>query len=274
MNFGGRFARMRRVACLSLLLAAVGVGVDAQPRVYKWVDANGVVHFSDAPPEDGTAQTVVVPSTEAPAVAPRPPANTRTPVGEADTAPQAPAAATPPARPSAPDCSTQSPAKRAGLDLYAVDEEPPLPLSSEQIETFERVAKTMAHRWSGNETGFACEAGVRQSLNRTIVSEGRAESALQFVLESTITARDRSHREPLRIAVRNERLWVNQGDASLLDVSERGLEFGYRERVGGAVSERYWRITLDGRRGMKIERAVYTNGAMLEATVWELSKAY
>jgi hypothetical protein len=102
----------------------------------------------------------------------------------------------------------------------------------------------------------------------------RAEGALQFVLESTISAPDRTHRESLRIAVRNEQFRVNQGAASLIDVSERGLEFGYRERVGGAMSERYWRITLDGPREMKIERAVYVNGAMLEATAWELSKPY
>jgi hypothetical protein len=170
------------------------------------------------------------------------------------------------------DCATQSPVKRAGGDLY--DQEPALPLSRDQLEAFEAIVKAMAYRWAGTETGFACESGERRRLNRAIVSRGRAESALQLVLESTITASDRNHRESLRIAVRNENLWVNQGEASLVDVSERGIEFGYRQRVGGAVSEHYWRITLDGRRGMKIERALYTNGAMAEATIWELSKPY
>jgi hypothetical protein len=211
MDFGGRFGRVRRVARLSLLLAAIGAGAGA-------------------------------------------------------TAQQAPAP------PSAPDCSTESPAKRAGVDLNTDDEELRIPLSREQIASFEAVAEAIAFRWSGTETGFACERGVRRQLNRTIVSEGHAEGALQFMLESSITAPDRRHRESLRIGVRNEQLWVNQGGASLTELSEHGLEFGYRERVGGAVSERYWRITFDGQREMRVERAVYTNGAMVEATAWDLSK--
>jgi len=176
-------------------------------------------------------------------------------------------------RPAAPDCSTESPAKRAGVNLNAADEEPGLPLSSDQIEAFKTLVKNVAYRWSGTETGFGCEAGERRRLNRAIVSQGRAESALTLLLESTITASDRSQRESVRLSVRNEYLWVNQVEASVLDVSERGIEFGYRERVGGALAERYLRVTLDGVRGMKIERAMYTNGAMQEATVWELSKA-
>ena len=208
MNFGGSCGRVRGVACLSLVLATIGV--DAQP----------------------TAAT----------------------------------------RPAAPDCSTQSPAKRAGVDLNAADQEAGLPLSSDQIESFKAFVKTMASRWSGTETGFGCEAGERRRLNRGIVSQGRAESTLTLLLESTISASDRTQRESLRISVRNEHLWVNQVEASLLDVSERGIEFSYRERVGGALAERYLRITLDGARGMKLERAIYTNGAMQEATVWELNK--
>ncbi len=52
----------RNTLLLLALLGCVGVAQAAQEQVYKWTDAAGVVHFSDAPPPRGTlnVQTVRV----------------------------------------------------------------------------------------------------------------------------------------------------------------------------------------------------------------------
>ncbi len=67
-----RFGRsdLRAIACVALLLT----GVAAHADVYKWIDAEGRVHFTDRPPpSDGrlvsigqTARTVTLSSAEAP----------------------------------------------------------------------------------------------------------------------------------------------------------------------------------------------------------------
>ncbi len=44
-----------RVFALGIILTVVCAGVYAQQTVYKWVDKDGVVHFSDAPPDDAEA---------------------------------------------------------------------------------------------------------------------------------------------------------------------------------------------------------------------------
>ena len=65
--------RLRQVATVAIVLTAVCVSAYAQKTVYKWVDEDGVVHFSEAPPgEENTAEseTVVIPkSPPAPATA-------------------------------------------------------------------------------------------------------------------------------------------------------------------------------------------------------------
>ena len=66
---------------LSLTLVLMASNVAAQQTVYKWVDADGVVHFGDAPPPDvaivdsGTIKTTPAPAS---AAAPKPLAATST----------------------------------------------------------------------------------------------------------------------------------------------------------------------------------------------------
>lgn len=66
------------------LLAAVAATTgQAADKVYKWKDANGAIHFSDAPPPKGTEfnnvkivnQSAAITSEQAPAAAPADPAN-------------------------------------------------------------------------------------------------------------------------------------------------------------------------------------------------------
>lgn len=265
---------------IALLLAAISVS--AQPRVYRWVDANGVVHFSDAPPGDAegvTAETVVVPSSAAATGADRP--VSYTPVGAprvvegaaAEEQDAATAAEPAPSRDSL--CSSESPRKQSGQDMYAFSDEKPEPLPSEEIESIETFIKGMVGRWSGTDIGFSCDGETsRRPASRAVTSEGRAESSLRLVLASTLSSKDRSHLEQLRIGVRDQRLWVNGGYASLLAVSARVLAFAYRERSGGAINERYWEIELDGRRDMKITYVIWSHGTVNETSIWELEKPY
>jgi hypothetical protein len=43
------------ILALGIILMVVGANVDAQQTVYKWVDKDGVVHFSDEPPVQSEA---------------------------------------------------------------------------------------------------------------------------------------------------------------------------------------------------------------------------
>ncbi len=282
---------------LALTLAALSAG--AQAPIYRWVDADGVVHYSDAPPADSQAieaVTLVVSSSVPQVGAERPRTNTPVesfPAVRADTAsqPQNSAAALP-AQTADPNCSSPSPRKRAGI-LYdfEVDSSPsprkqpgipydfevhdrPEPLTAEKIDAFETVIREMAGHWSGTDVGLACDGANTAPARGTVVSEGRLESSLRFALESTISAQGRNRRDLLRMEVRDERPWVNQGPATFISVSDRVLEFAYAERIGGGVSERYWRIELDGRRAMTIEQETFANGALVEAGTWQLEKRF
>ncbi len=44
-----------RVILLGLILTVACAGVYAQQTVFRWVDEDGVVHFSDAPPDESEA---------------------------------------------------------------------------------------------------------------------------------------------------------------------------------------------------------------------------
>ena len=44
-----------RVFALGIILTVVCASVYAQQTVYKWVDEDGVVHFTDAPPNESEA---------------------------------------------------------------------------------------------------------------------------------------------------------------------------------------------------------------------------
>jgi hypothetical protein len=50
-NFG-------RIFTLGIILAFIVVNVDAQETVYKWVDEEGTVHFSDQPPDESKSVEV------------------------------------------------------------------------------------------------------------------------------------------------------------------------------------------------------------------------
>lgn len=57
-------SRFGQMIAISLALTAVCAGAPAEETVYKWVDEDGVVHFSDAPPAEGDpsdAETLVIP---------------------------------------------------------------------------------------------------------------------------------------------------------------------------------------------------------------------
>ena len=44
-----------RICTLGIFLAFIAVNVDGQETVYKWVDEDGVVHFSAEPPDESKA---------------------------------------------------------------------------------------------------------------------------------------------------------------------------------------------------------------------------
>ena len=53
-----------QVIAIAIALTAICASVNAQKTVYKWVDEDGVVHFSDAPPAEANpaeAETLVIP---------------------------------------------------------------------------------------------------------------------------------------------------------------------------------------------------------------------
>ena len=271
----------RFLIAIALTLAAISVS--AQSRVYRWVDAEGVVHFSDERPaeSDGVvAETVVVRESSGHLRIADVPAESVS-VLEPESAPE-PQPETVLVPPGARDCSSPSPRKQSGQDLYAFPDDRPEPLRTEEIESFETVIKGMAGRWSGTDVGFACgREANRRPASRAIASEGRAGSPAELVLDSTISSRGSNHRELLRIELRDQRLWVNSTYASLISVSDRVLAFGYRQRTGGiiastggAVLESEWRIELGGRRNMKIEHAHWANGTLIGTSTWEFRKPF
>ena len=56
--------KRRRIYALVTFLAFVATGAFAQQTVYKWVDKDGVVHFSEAPPDESEAASVEILTTE------------------------------------------------------------------------------------------------------------------------------------------------------------------------------------------------------------------
>lgn len=78
---------MKRALLLPLLLA-LPLSAMAQAKVYRWVDAQGQVHYSQTPPPEIGAQAHsvrTVPASAAPAPSPSPPAATKpaTPAAQA-----------------------------------------------------------------------------------------------------------------------------------------------------------------------------------------------
>ena len=68
--------KMGQIIVTAIALIAICAGAYAEKTVYKWVDEDGVVHFSDAPPADADpadAETLVIPKSP-PALEPAQPA--------------------------------------------------------------------------------------------------------------------------------------------------------------------------------------------------------
>jgi len=84
-----------QILAIAMALMAVCAGAKAEQTVYKWVDEDGVVHFSDSPPADSKpddVETVAIPkSPPAPPVI-QPPAASTTATRPQSKQPETPAA--------------------------------------------------------------------------------------------------------------------------------------------------------------------------------------
>jgi hypothetical protein len=276
--------KFRNASCLLIacaLLATATSILNAQSAVYRWIDDNGVVHFGDAPPDAASgikAEAIALPNVQT-SFRPVPPPPARTVAAESvedtevATSPATRTASLP--TPPLEQCFDASPIIRSGQDLYDVDAEA-TPLEPREIELFRRVVSAMQGRWRGPDTGFYClERGAvdeKRPFNRTIDAEGDLNPPDRFVLDSRLQSQGSNRREPLRIEIRDEMLVINSGAATLMGVSERALDFGYKLQVGGLVTEYYWHITLAGTRGMNLRQRTYTQGELSASSFWNLTK--
>ena len=95
------FARnISRILITTITLTTVGAAAYAEKTVYKWVDEDGVAHFSDAPPPESNpdnTETLIIPKTP-PNAAPAQPAakSAAAPVPVAENQPTPPVTETPP----------------------------------------------------------------------------------------------------------------------------------------------------------------------------------
>jgi hypothetical protein len=280
---------IRNTCCLfaaCALSAAVAPVLHAQSAVYRWVDENGVVHFGDAPPDAASglkADTIVLPDVQTSFRSLPPPlANTTadaTAAEPADETAPAPTPAASSARLPAPvveQCSDPSPTIGTGQDLYDFSAEPDR-LEPQEIALFRRLISTMQGRWRGPDTGFYClERGAvdeKRPFDRTIEAEGDLNPPDQFVLDSRIQSRGSNRRELLRIEIRDRKLVINSGTATLISVSDGAIDFGYKVQVGGLVTEYYWRTTLAGARNMTLQQWTYTQGELSASSRWNLTKS-
>lgn len=66
-----------------IVTVALGASTAAQAEVYKWVDSEGVTHYSQQPPEAGTAKEIPVPRpAAAPAAEPQAASPTEAPIAK------------------------------------------------------------------------------------------------------------------------------------------------------------------------------------------------
>ncbi len=95
-----------RILALGIILAIIAAGTHAQETVYKWVDKEGVVHFSETPPDASEAVNVeTITTAKAPPYTPPPKPTEKPPATVAETAPPEPA---PPAPAAAMDLTAMS----------------------------------------------------------------------------------------------------------------------------------------------------------------------
>jgi hypothetical protein len=267
-----------RYGLVGTLLLLAAATVSAQSKVYRWVDANGVVHFSDSRPnesENVEAETIVVPDlpTRFETIRPLADRATESTLLEPDPAPTEAPNPLIPTFDQERECFAPSPVKQSGRDVYESAGIPSL-LTGEGIESLRRVVSEMSRRWSGKEDGFSCDGSPerkeRRPSNREVTAEGRLESPDNFAFDYTLSTGSSNHRERLRIALRNDQLWVNNGGATLFLASDRALAFGYIVQLGGALNEQYWRIESDPGRSLAIQQMVYHHGALISSSRWDL----
>jgi hypothetical protein len=276
--------KARSIHCLfiaSAISTAAATTLMAQSAVYRWTDQNGVVHFGDAPPDAATgveAQTITLPDVQT-SFRPLPQSQvqpvTTDSTQNAGPAPTQTADSSHLPSPRLEQCSDPSPIVGTGQDLYDFDAQSER-LEPHEVDLFRRVVSAMRGRWRGPDNGFYClergEIDEKRPFDRTIEAEGDLDPPDRFVLDSTIQMQGSNRRELLRIEVRDEKLFINSGTASLLNVSERELKFGYKLQVGGVVTEYYWRIALAGTRGMTLQQWTYTQGELSASSDWKLTK--
>ena len=102
-----------RLIVLVGVLLAIAVPTDAQQTVYKWVDEDGVVHMSDAPPENSQNVETITIQPAPPAVAP---AHTPVATQSVDPAPRRPVA------PPAIELPTAAPVDVSAMTLEELDQ--------------------------------------------------------------------------------------------------------------------------------------------------------
>lgn len=265
-----------------LAFLLVAADASAQSKIYRWVDDRGVVHFSDYPPEEagnGPTETVDLPDLPT-SFRPIPsiPGLTAPP----ENPPETPAAAAPrseaPAPPPTPvtdDCELLSPIIQNGDDLFAFDDER-VPLTRAEADAYRLAIRALEGAWTGRNSGYKCDLRVSTDRRRpvdgrmTVSAEINAED--DFLFDQTISSGGVNRRDLLRIDIRNGALRVNQVYTSLLEGSESVLAFGYKVRVGGVVSEHYWRFEQRGARNLTMERWTYVLGQLSDYDHWDLTR--
>jgi hypothetical protein len=267
------------IAC-ALLAAPVSI-LNAQLAVYRWIDANGVVHFGDSPPDAASGlavDTIAIPSVQTSFRTPViPPAPLTSAGSTAANAPD-PTPVTPSVRvmdAQTEQCSDPSPTIRSGIDLYEFNAEA-TPLEPQYVELFRKAFGAMQGRWHGPDSGFYCvETGSideERLFNRMIEAEGDLNPPDRFVLDATLQSQGSNRRENLRIELRDRKLVVNSGAATMIRASDGELEFGYKVQLGGTVTEYYWQVTLAGTRAMTLRQRTYTQGDLSASSIWNLTK--
>ena len=107
------FAKSTIAAILAIGLLSSAAGVDAQQKVYKWVDEDGVVHFSDEPPDESSEFEVEAITTEpAPPHTPAPRTQIKSPSPSARKVEQ----------PAQPEARTPPPAEEVDITAMSLAE--------------------------------------------------------------------------------------------------------------------------------------------------------
>lgn len=106
-----------------LLLA--GVSLVAEAKIYRWVDANGVVQYSDRPPAEQSAETITVRGAKAVDQSPDQPPSTDAPDNQPAKQEPEPAPAISPEQQAAIDEARAENCRRARSNLTFLQNNPP-----------------------------------------------------------------------------------------------------------------------------------------------------